>query len=994
VSAATQIIGLMQRARDCLVIQCQDLQKRYQQAEAKIAGCLVFAARYLICLGLLWGLPAAIWLLDWWYETAFHTTAISVFAIAAGTFAAAIVPLRAGTWDRYVAPFVGLVSFASSWGSSVRPALTIALIERVQRGQTLALVDFTVSPHVLGGVLSLAALGLLLHRWLRVPMAGAGKASQLAVSALFDLYGRKNRVLAQLGVAMIAQACLVVWTVPFVDTDGYIWRARAAWFVCGAMVTAALIGITATRLERLRLAGVATLPFAYAIMAVVLPNYQHHAALASNPRSFLVTLMEMDLFISGATVLGLTCGGLLIKAAYEGDENVKRPWDQVLGAARWMTMREARKQFPASGYVVVGEAYRPDLERRGTDEFIPTDKRTWGQGGKADILAYDMSFDSTHMLFFAGSGGYKTTSTVIPTARRYPGSMVVLDPAQEIGDMVAPVRRRMTGPDGKPRRVVILDPMSNPVSGCDVLKPFRAMGVRQKTLIVGAYAKMLLDEKSQAGSGSDQFFEQNTEKLVSGLLMYACYCETKSLPFQNGTDTITMQHYASLALMPEADLQKLIKVVCDNAGEPGSRGTGGYIGDADARQFIKYQLGAFSTMEPKQWSSIAATVSGCARWLSKAPLVEMVCGNDFSLDEFAVGGLDVFIQLKGDTLKENKGLVRLLIGTMFKVMLEREGKSPKVPVLFVLDEVDLLGYMSALEEARDRGRKYAISLMLLYQSIGQLEKHFGKESAGAWFDSAAIVSYAAVKSKESATAISDTVGEMTVIVENTSQSASWRDGIFSRATSQNARVTKSENLQKRALLLAHEVREMRSDEQIIFVRGKPALRCGRAIFFRRPEMLEGIGKSRVRDGGADTPIFIEPAQASNSAPATRTAAALPPKAARVEMQAQAPLSDDSEEPAPPRYAGLGSAATGGHGTLGSVTKLIPATAVSNEIDRVVAPPLSDEATGYLWLVGLAPAPAPADLEALRTELDSWARVISEDHLDDARHRAEASLLTV
>ena len=192
--------------------------------------------------------------------------------------------------------------------------------------------------------------------------------------------------------------------------------------------------------------------------------------------------------------------------------------------------------------------------------------------------------------------------------------------------------------------------------------------------------------------------------------------------------------------MPEADLQKLIKVICDNAGEPGSRATGGFIGDADARQFINYQLGAFSTMEPKQWSSIAATVSGCARWLSKAPLVEMVCGNDFSLDEFTAGGLDVFIQLKGDTLKENKGLVRLLIGTMFKVMLEREGKSPKVPVLFVLDEVDLLGYMSALEEARDRGRKYGISLMLLYQSIGQLEKHFGKESAGAWFDSAAIVS--------------------------------------------------------------------------------------------------------------------------------------------------------------------------------------------------------------------------------------------------------------
>lgn len=34
--------------------------------------------------------------------------------------------------------------------------------------------------------------------------------------------------------------------------------------------------------------------------------------------------------------------------------------------------------------------------------------------------------------------------------------------------------------------------------------------------------------------------------------------------------------------------------------------------------------------------------------------------------------------------------------------------------LFMLDEVDLLGYMRVLEEARDRGRKYGITLMLMY----------------------------------------------------------------------------------------------------------------------------------------------------------------------------------------------------------------------------------------------------------------------------------------
>jgi Type IV secretory system Conjugative DNA transfer len=205
----------------------------------------------------------------------------------------------------------------------------------------------------------------------------------------------------------------------------------------------------------------------------------------------------------------------------------------------------------------------------------------------------------------------------------------------------------------------------------------------------------------------------------------------------------------------------------------------------------------------------------------------------------------------------------VLLGSMFKALMDYRDeyggtpeeiardeavKKKKRPVLFCLDEVDLLGYMSSLIEVRERGRKYGISLMLLYQSVGQLEKHWGKEDARGWFDGAAIVSFAAIKSVETSELLSKIVGETSIVVEGASQSSSWRDGILSKASSQNARLTLSTNIQKRALLMLHEVREMRSDQQVIIVRGKPALTCGRAIFFRRPEMLVGLGKSRVRGG--------------------------------------------------------------------------------------------------------------------------------------------------
>ena len=121
----------------------------------------------------------------------------------------------------------------------------------------------------------------------------------------------------------------------------------------------------------------------------------------------------------------LLAAGVIGHVALAGDDGFQRPWSGVLGDARWLSMRDARQLFPEDGDIVIGEAYRPDIGRRRFQEFLPTDKRTWGRGGQAKVLAYKMDFDSTHTLFFAGSGGFKTTSTVIPTALRYPGSMVV-----------------------------------------------------------------------------------------------------------------------------------------------------------------------------------------------------------------------------------------------------------------------------------------------------------------------------------------------------------------------------------------------------------------------------------------------------------------------------------------------------------------------------------------------------------------------------------------
>ena len=97
--------------------------------------------------------------------------------------------------------------------------------------------------------------------------------------------------------------------------------------------------------------------------------------------------------------------------------------------------RSARR---ISGGIVIGEACRPDLQPK--------------QAGKAPLLRYDGNEGSGHVLVFAGSGGYKTTGTVVPSALEWRTGLVCLDPSAEALGLVFQARRAMG------HRVVALNP--------------------------------------------------------------------------------------------------------------------------------------------------------------------------------------------------------------------------------------------------------------------------------------------------------------------------------------------------------------------------------------------------------------------------------------------------------------------------------------------------------------------------------------------------------
>ena len=528
--------------------------------------------------------------------------------------------------------------------------------------------------------------------------------------------------------------------------------------------------------------------------------------------SWIRLLPFADFWILGGAGIAILLSCWACRLALGPGSAVTRARRAVLGDADWMTMTEAAKLFPEDGEIVIGERYRVDESRVRMIPFDPADRSSWGPGGRKPLLTYKLNFDSTHMLFFAGSGGFKTTSVVVPTAVKYTGPLVCLDPSSEVAPMVVAHRKAMG------RRVMVLDPRSPLRDGFNVLDWIGRTKTRDED--IAAFAQMLLSESARIDNATGTYFQNQAHNLLTGLLAHVM-----EAPEYAGRRTL--RSLREIVSQPEPNVLKALAK----------------IQDGSASKFIRETLGVFTNMTEQTFSGVYSTASKDTQWLSLDAYCDMVCGSTFNSADLADGKTDVFINIPASMLRTYPGIGRAIIGSLVAAMVQADGRH-SARAVFCLDEVDLLRYMKILEDARDRGRKYGVTLMLFYQSVGQLERHFGKDGATSWFEGAAFASYAAVKSLDTARDVSAKCGDYTVEMHGESRSRDASGGFW------GGKGTVSMSAQRRPLILPHEVTQtMRADEQAVIVHGHPPLRCGRALYFRRSDMRDLVGANRYAGTG-------------------------------------------------------------------------------------------------------------------------------------------------
>ncbi|MES5045572.1 Ti-type conjugative transfer system protein TraG [Rhizobium nepotum] len=523
----------------------------------------------------------------------------------------------------------------------------------------------------------------------------------------------------------------------------------------------------------------------------------------------VLALLDPATSIGASAVLLCACFALRVafigNAAFASAEPKRIHGRRALyGEADWMKLTEAATLFAKTGGIVIGERYRVDKDSVGARAFRADSAKTWGAGGKSPLLCFDGSFGSSHGIVFAGSGGFKTTSVTIPTALTWGSTLIVLDPSNEVAPMVCAHRGRAG------RDAFVLDP-KKPDIGFNALDWVGRFG-GTKEEDIASVASWIMSDSGGARGVRDDFFRASALQLLTALIADVC------LSGHTDEKDQTLRQVRMNLSEPEPTLRKRLQDIYDNSGS----------------EFVKENVAAFVNMTPETFSGVYANAVKETHWLSYPNYAALVSGRKFSTSDIAAGNTDVFINIDLKTLETHSGLARVIIGSFLNAIYNRDGQI-EGRALFLLDEVARLGYMRIVETARDAGRKYGITLTMIYQSIGQMrETYGGRDATSKWFESASWISFAAINDPETADYIARRCGMTTVEIDQVSRS-------FQAKGSSR---TRSKQLASRPLIQPHEVLCMRADEQIVFTAGNAPLRCGRAIWFRRKDMKACVETNR------------------------------------------------------------------------------------------------------------------------------------------------------
>jgi type IV secretion system protein VirD4 len=415
-----------------------------------------------------------------------------------------------------------------------------------------------------------------------------------------------------------------------------------------------------------------------------------------------------------------------------------------------------------------------------------------------------------HVALYAKTRSGKTTSSVIPNAFNFPGSMVVLDVRREIFAATAGHRAFNMG-----QEVYLLDPASpngrshrwNPLDIVDRTSVERFDQISRIALM------MFPDHTGSSGTtNTDKFWDPAGRSAYTAVA--ALIAETPEWQ---------LNHAMILRMFSGAGLDMVIEAVnarrAQSAKPPYSQnvidGLSGYMsGDTQLvdgiRKTVEVKLQAWFNHK------IAAATSG----------------SDFDLRDLRRRPMTVYVGISPGNMARWRSYLALFFEQLVNLNTDvtpQEDPTLQIPLLVMMDEFARLGRMQTIAEAAQYAAGYGVRFFYVIQNKRQLEAIYGDAASADIFDNTGAEIVFGTNDLKTTEEVSRRFGDDTVNIrtQNRPRYFSWANW---------KKQTEAEHPHRRPYLLPQEVARLPRNKQIVLRAGMQGSITDRIPWFEDPAM--------------------------------------------------------------------------------------------------------------------------------------------------------------
>lgn len=318
--------------------------------------------------------------------------------------------------------------------------------------------------------------------------------------------------------------------------------------------------------------------------------------------------------------------------------------------------------------------------------------------------------DKRHVMLVAGSRAGKGESIIVPNMLLYEGPVLAIDPKGELAKVTARQRTQGLG-----HKVHVLDPFRR--SGDGTL-PYRASfnplaEIDPKSEVAIDDAALIADALivGEGATGGERHWVDAARELVKLVILDALLepLERRHLGTVRAFFHAPGKRNRKGQLVP-GQLVRLNEMRRKTAAFEGVLAGG---------------ASAYATKNPNELSSIISTAEVQLGFLDSKPLMDTLRSSSFSLADLKTGKTTVYLCLPAANMATHGKWFRILV-TLALLMCERVETKPDPPLLLMLDEFPVLGYLRPLEAAAGQIAGHGVKLFTVVQDLTQLQRHYDK----------------------------------------------------------------------------------------------------------------------------------------------------------------------------------------------------------------------------------------------------------------------------